>query len=284
MHLAVSEIEFDGKKLFTGIVRDISDLKEAEARLAELNSQLETRVKERTEQLQDTQAELVAKEKLATLGQVSGGIAHEIRNPLHAVKTSTYYLLNAEAAGEEKRREYLERIDRQVSIIDNVITALSDVAKLPDPKLTTVAPGELLANVTSDVVMPENVSVQLDIPPDVRAILADEFQMPIVFRNLLRNARDAMPNGGKICIAAREHEGRIMIDVVDEGVGIAAEDLQRILEPLYTTKARGMGLGLAICNAIIQKNGGELQVESQPGKGSTFTVVLAASQDGQGTQ
>ena len=97
MHLAVSEIKIDDTHLYTGIVRDISDLKRAEQELAAANEQLEDRVKQRTTELRETQADLVRAEKFATLGKVSGGIAHEIRNPLNAVKTSAYYLLNAKS-------------------------------------------------------------------------------------------------------------------------------------------------------------------------------------------
>lgn len=279
LHLAVSEIAFAGRRLFTGIVRDISDLKEAKAKLEQLNSQLEGVVRQRTDELRNTQAELVEKEKLATLGQVSGGIAHEIRNPLNAVKTSTYYLLNAKTADEAKRREYLERIDRQVTAIDNVITALSDVAKLPEPKLGPVEPEVILAEAIQGIALPPNVTIEMDVPPAVRAMRADEFQIPIVFRNLVRNARDAMPDGGTIKVSARQLDDKIAIDVTDAGIGIEAEQLERILEPLYSTKARGMGLGLAICNAIIRKNGGQLHFRSEPGQGSTFTVELAVSHE-----
>lgn len=277
MHLAVSEIMFEDRRLFSGIVRDISDVKEAEAKLARMNDQLEERVRRRTEELRDTQAELVAKEKLATLGQVSGGIAHEIRNPLNAVKTSTYYLLNADSADEAKRREYLERIDRQVTVIDNVITALSDVAKLPEPRLSSVEPEAVLAQVIAEVSMPPDVNVELDISAEANSMLVDEFQIPIVFRNLLRNARDAMPQGGTIKVSATQQADKVIIGVTDAGVGIEAAQLERILEPLYSTKARGMGLGLAICNAIIKKNGGRLHIESEPGQGSTFSVELAVN-------
>jgi two-component system sensor kinase FixL len=213
------------------------------------------------------------------LGQVSGGIAHEIRNPLNAVKTSTYYLLNAKTADEAKRREYLERIDRQVTAIDNVITALSDVAKLPEPKLGPVEPEVILAEAIQGIALPPNVTIEMDVPPAVRAMRADEFQIPIVFRNLVRNARDAMPDGGTIKVSARQLDDKIAIDVTDAGIGIEAEQLERILEPLYSTKARGMGLGLAICNAIIRKNGGQLHFRSEPGQGSTFTVELAVSHE-----
>jgi len=279
MHLAVSEIKFEGRRLFTGIVRDITGLKNAERQLEQLNNELEQRVRQRTEQLRDTQAELVAKEKLATLGRVSGGIAHEIRNPLNAVKTSAYYLLNAKGASEAKRKEHLERIDRQVTLIDNVITALSEVARIPDPLFRPLPAESILHQIIRDVTMPPNISVELQLPAETSAVMADEYQIPIVFRNLLRNARDAMPQGGKITIAAERRGGKVAITVSDTGTGIAQADLARILEPLYSTKARGMGLGLAICKAIVDKNGGEMQIESEVGKGSRFTIELEAAAD-----
>ena len=276
IHVAVSEVAVEDRRIFTGIVRDISDVKEAERQLAELNNELELRFRQRTAELREAQAELLAKEKLATLGQVSGGIAHEIRNPLNAVKSSAYYLMNATDASHEKRKEHLERIDRQVTLIDNVITALADVAKLPDPIVSAIPLEPILAKVIREVTMPAGVSVELHISEHVGTIMADEYQIPIVFRNLLRNARDAMPEGGTISIIAEPRGDEVAIMVRDTGVGIAKDTLGQIVEPLYSTKARGMGLGLAICKAIIEKNGGQLQIESELGKGSSFTVVLGS--------
>ena len=277
LHLAVSEIHDNGQHIFTGILRDISDVKATEQKLASLNADLEERVRQRTAELEAAQAELVAKEKLATLGKVSGGIAHEIRNPLNAVKTSAYYLLNAKNASDEKRREHLERIDRQVMLIDSVVTALSDVAKLPDPTMTKVSSDEMIRSVIRDVTMPEGVSVEINLPESLPAAFVDPSQIPIVFRNLLRNARDAMPQGGKIVISGEVVGDRLLLHVDDNGVGIDAALMERILEPLYTTKARGMGLGLAICRAIVEKNNGALRIKSELGVGSRFTVELSAA-------
>ena len=164
MHLAVSEINVGDRQMFTGIVRDITDLKAAENELKRLNEELEERVQERTRALHAAQAELVKKEKLATLGQVSGGIAHEIRNPLNAVKSSAYYLLNAKNPSAEKTREHLERVDRQVTIIDNVVTALSDVARLPDPKLKPADMATALKSVVSSVSLPPSIEVHWQLP------------------------------------------------------------------------------------------------------------------------
>lgn len=276
MHLAVSEF-FDGdRRLFTGIVRDISDLKEAENRLKQLNEDLEKLVDDRTEKLRAAQEELVKKEKLATLGQVSGGIAHEIRNPLNAVKTSIYYLVNARKPTEEKKREHLDRIDRQVTLIDNVVTALSDVAKLPDPTRKPISIDRILRDVVQGVRLPESITVTWEISEGLPKVLADEYQIPIAFKNLVRNARDSMEEGGEITLSAMVDGQRVQISVKDTGIGIAANQLGKIMEPLYSTKARGMGLGLAITRAVVEKNGGELRVQSKEGVGSSFTVLLDA--------
>jgi two-component system sensor kinase FixL len=274
MHLAVSEILVGNRRMFTGIVRDISDLKAAEMKLAEMNEHLEYRVKKRTEQLRSAQAELVRSEKFATLGKVSGGIAHEIRNPLNAVKTSAYYLLNAKNVSEEKVREHLKRIDRQVTMIDNVVTALSDVAKLPEAILNPLAMQPVIKRLLNAIELPSNVEVTAELPNDLPMILADENQIEIAFKNLIRNARDAMPEGGELRITAEISTASISFQVSDTGTGISPEDLQQILEPLFTTKARGMGLGLSITRAVVEKNQGKLKVESELGVGSQFSIVL----------
>jgi signal transduction histidine kinase len=108
------------------------------------------------------------------------------------------------------------------------------------------------------------------LPPAV----ADNDQVRIVFANLIRNAREAMPQGGRLSVKARRVDDGIETTVADTGVGIPAEQLSRVMEPLYSTKARGLGLGLSIARAILEKNGGSLRVASEPGKGSTFIVFL----------
>jgi two-component system sensor kinase FixL len=278
MHLAVSEIKIGHRTLFTGIVRDITDLKEAERRMALMNQELEQRIKKRTAQLEEAQSRLVEKERLATLGQVSGGIAHEIRNPLNTVKTSAYFLLNAKDPKPEKTKEHLERIDRQVALIDNVVTALSDVAKLPQPNLIPLSVRACVQQAATVTSFPDNIRVAFDIADDIPNALADENQILIAFRNLFRNAREAMPDGGEISIVSRADGGQVRIAVTDTGTGITREHIERVMEPLFSTKAYGIGLGLAITKTIVEKNRGELAVVSELGTGSTFTVTLTSDQ------
>ncbi len=216
-------------------------------------------------------------ERLAAIGQVAAGVAHELRNPLNVVKTSVYYLLNARNPTPEKRAEHLQRIERHVVLADNVITALSNFAKLPVPVLVPVPVRALVAEAVEVSALPESVRVAIDCPPDLPAALADPDQLRIVLGNLIRNARDAMPQGGQLTVEGRAAGDAVEIAVIDSGTGIAPEHLGHVMEPLYSTKAKGLGLGLALARAILEKSKGSLRVRSELGRGSTFTVRLQAA-------
>jgi signal transduction histidine kinase len=230
------------------------------------------------------QAEYAARmqrsERLATIGQVAGGVAHELRNPLNVVKTSVYYLLNARNASPEKRAEHLQRIEKHVVLADSVITALANFAKLPVPNRTPFVVEKCLREALDTNPVPSTIRVVLDCPPSLPPALADLDQVRIVFANLIRNACEAMPEGGELSITGRPAAGGVGVAVADTGVGIPPEQLQSIMEPLYSTKARGLGLGLSIARAILEKNGGNLRVLSVLGRGSTFTVFLQTGSNG----
>lgn len=269
---------YRNRPVIVAIVLDVTLRRRAEREVEQqrlaMQKELEQLVESRTAELRETQAELVRSEKFSTLGKVSGGIAHEIRNPLNAVKTSAYYLLNAQSATPEKVREHLERIDRQVSLIDNVVTALSDVAKLPEAQLVAANAIRVIRNAVSAMNLPENIQVEYEFSDDVPKVLFDESQITIAFKNLLRNARDAMPDGGKLTIQSTVADQKVSFSFCDNGSGIPPEMLDQVMEPLFTTKARGMGLGLSITKAIVEKNDGQLTVESQVGQGSCFNISL----------
>ena len=218
-------------------------------------------------------------ERLAAIGQVAGGVAHELRNPLNVVKTSVYYLLNARNPSPAKTAEHLQRIERHVVSADGVITALSNFARLPLPNLRPVAVEPCVREVLALTPLPDNVRVAIDCPVGLPDVLADADQLRIVLGNLIRNAREAMPQGGTLTVQARPDGDGVEVAVIDTGVGIPADTLGRVMEPLYSTKARGLGLGLAIARAILEKNRGGLRVASQPGKGTTFTVRLTAASE-----
>src|SRR4051794_26088970 len=148
------------------------------------------------------QAEYLARqqrtERLAAIGQVAGGVAHELRNPLNVVKTSVYYLLNARNPSPEKKAEHLQRIERQVLLADGVITALSNFARMPMPNMRAFPVGVCVREALEFSTIPDNVKVAIDCPATLPPVLADADQVRIVFANLIRNAREAMPEGGTI--------------------------------------------------------------------------------------
>lgn len=215
-------------------------------------------------------------ERLAAVGQVAGGIAHEMRNPLNVIKTSIYYLLNARNPNPAKTAEHLQRIERHVTAADGVITALSSFAKMPVPSAKPFAIEPCLRDVLELNPLPEDIHVRVTCAPALPRALGDSDQLRIVFANLIRNAREAMPQGGELSLEGLAVDGDVEIAVRDTGVGILPENLARISEPLYSTKARGLGLGLAIARSILDKNGGSLRVTSEPERGSTFVVRLPA--------
>jgi signal transduction histidine kinase len=213
-------------------------------------------------------------ERLATIGKVAGGVAHELRNPLNVVKTSVYYLLNAKNAAPEKIKTHLERIERQVGVADRVITALNDFARLPVPELQAVDVEAILRDILEVTTMPQNITVEWSLGSPPPQVLGDRAQLHIVFSNLIRNARDAMPNGGILTLAAELSDKSVDTTVRDSGVGIPPESLSRVFEPLYSTKAKGIGLGLSLAAEILGRHNGTLTVNSELGAGSSFTVRL----------
>ena len=215
-------------------------------------------------------------ERLATIGQIAASIAHELRNPLNVIRTSIYYLLHTRSADPVKVTEHLARVERQVLAADAVITALSSFARLPMPDLQPILLRECLQELVEEVVLPENVAATIRVDPESLVIDGDREQLRIVFSNLVRNARDALSDGGRIRISVARNGDRIQLEFADNGCGIAPENLRRIAQPLFSTKARGLGLGLAISKAIVEKHGAEWHVASELGRGTVFTLRFSA--------
>jgi two-component system, NtrC family, sensor kinase len=226
------------------------------------------------------QAEHLARQqrsdRLAAIGQVAGGVAHELRNPLNVVRTSVYFLINARSPKPEKVAEHLHRIEQHVAVADGVITALSNFAKMPVPDMVPFSVERCVKEALATNVLPPHIQTTVDLPAELPPTLGDSAQIGIVFANLIRNARDAMPNGGRLTVTGKRVGDAVEVAFSDTGVGIPPENLHRIMEPLYSTKARGIGLGLALARAILDKHKGSLAVTSEVGQGSTFIVSLLA--------
>jgi signal transduction histidine kinase len=187
-------------------------------------------------------------------------------------------LTNARNPSPETTAEHLNRIGQQVGLADGVITTLTNFAKMPLPDLCPVCIASCVRQALETNPLPANISVTTNFSATIPTVMGDAAQLAIVFGNLIRNARDAMQRGGQLTITGRHTSGHVAVDVADNGVGISPENLSRIMDPLFSTKARGLGLGLAIARSILEKNKGTLRVASEVGRGTTFTVQLVAAE------
>jgi len=267
-------------RLRRGLARALrAEWPEGDSEFAETLNSLNTLIDLDLAKIEDAYAaeyldRLQKSERLAAIGQIAAGVAHEIRNPLNVVKTSVYFLLNAKSPPAERVAEHLARISRQVNHANDVITALSSFAKPPAPQLSLISATDCVKGALEHYPAPSTIQVSVDLPGSLPKVRADATQLGIVFGNLIRNACDAMPSGGTLTLSAAQVDNRVEVRVTDTGVGIAPSDLSKITEPLFSTKARGMGLGLAITNAILLKISASLKVTSAIGQGSTFTVQM----------
>lgn len=233
------------------------------------------------DRLRQAQEELVRQGKLAMLGQVASSVGRELRNPLGAMSNAVYLLQSRQDGTDEAAMDYLAIIRDEIARSERIVAALLEAVQTRAPVLAPCGVAELLEQTLRSAALPAGVTVRRDVPTDVPAVRVDAGQIQQVLANLLSNAADAMAGGGvlEIRAAATEAEGAVTIAVSDTGCGIAPENMARLFQPLFTTKARGIGLGLVVVKNLVEANGGKIEVQSEPGKGTTVSVTLPAADD-----
>jgi signal transduction histidine kinase len=220
--------------------------------------------------------ELVGNEKLALLGQVADTVGHELRNPLGVMNNAVYFLQTVLADADETVREYLGIIKDEIADAERIVSDLLDAVRTKPARPERVAVGVLIEKALDKCDVLPSVTVRQDIPPTLPAIQLDPSQMHQVLWNLITNGVEAMPEGGVLEIRAVEDPAAktVTVSIRDSGNGIAPEHRARLFQPMFTTKARRVGLGLVVVKNLTQANGGSVGVESEPGRGSTFSVSL----------
>ena len=288
VHLQTTKIPFvesgSQKNALLGISIDVTKAKQTEAALKNSRDLLDQRVQERTNELAQARERMQRQEKLALIGQVSGNIAHELRNPLGAVKQSIYLLKMMVDSGMSKddNREmlgkHLDMIEMEVDASNQVITNLLGPTRVNhEHKKERVDLTAILQKSTERVWVEEWAKLELVVTPSPMWVYGDFLQLQQLFVNLLDNAKAAVQEqqGGKVWIDSKIKEGGCHVRITDNGCGMSEETLSRLFEPLFTTKARGTGLGLSICREIVEDcHDGTLEFDSKEGAGTQVQVVL----------
>lgn len=243
------------------------------------NLELQKRVREKSDALQNAQNEIVQSEKLAAMGYLSAGMAHEIRNPLNSI--SLFIQLMRQTTTEPDQLEYQAKILKEVDRIDSIIRKLLDASRRTRVISSNVQINQVIDSAI-DAFSPqiETRKIQVDrqyhcIPSP---ITADPTELEQIFTNLFLNAMDAMGRGGRLAIELYEKNGRVIVKVGDSGNGIAEEVLPSIFEPFFSTKSRGTGMGLPVAQRIARMYEGSMEVESSSSDGTTFRLEFPVCQ------
>jgi PAS domain S-box-containing protein len=261
-------------RYFVVIMEDITERKQMLMKLEEYSQQLEQMVEKRTHQLRETQEQLVKAERLAAIGQVAAMVGHDLRNPLTGIKGAAYYLKTKPALkADKKTMEILQLIEKDVEYSNKIITDLLEYSREIHLELTEATPKSIITETLSLLEVPTNVQVE-DLTQDEPKIAIDIKKMDRVFVNLIKNAFDAMPQGGKLTIKSVRTDDNVSFVFTDTGMGMTKGQMEKAWTPFFTTKAKGMGLGLPICKRIVEAHTGKISVESMAGIGTTFTVTI----------
>ena len=242
------------------------------------------------ERLQSTQDELLRIEKMTSLGQMAASIAHELNNPLAGVLVYTKLLAKKVTGDTFKKEEALDQLSKmesEVSRCSRIIRNLLDFARQTEPMLRLVDINQVIEQVLAMVghqAQLQNIEVVRETSPSLPKVMADFDQLQQVFTNLTLNAIQAMPDGGRLILRTSVANNQVKVDVQDTGCGISKEHLGKLGTPFFTTKekGKGVGLGLAVVHGIVERHKGKVEVKSEVGKGTTFSVYLGIHSDEQG--
>ncbi len=252
------------------------NLKSANRKLVQWGKTLEKRVEERTKELKETQDSLIQSEKLASLGKMAAGIAHEINNPLTSILINTHLML--EKTGEDNPfHENLSLVADETARCSSIVKGLLEFSRQNPPKKDFTDLNALLEktiNLVKNQVSFQNINITQKLAANLPQIQVDPGQIKQVFLNLLVNAAEAMPEGGELFVKSEyiSSDKTIRITFQDTGHGIPENQIHKLFDPFYTTKSSGTGLGLAVSYGILQQHQAKINIESTPGKGSAFIL------------
>lgn len=257
-------------------LRDITERKRMEDELKRYSEHLEEVVLERTKKLQQA-------ERLAAIGQTAAMVGHDLRNPMQTIVGALYLTKKKlESLPESSKKtlaqssviETFEAIERELGYMNKIVSDLQDYAAPLNPELTQVDMRAFTEEIMSQMDTPRSISTRLTVSDPSLKVMIDRTMIRRVFTNLITNAIQAMPNGGELRVSLSRTGKDLLVSFRDTGAGIPEEYMDSLFKPLFTTKAKGQGFGLAVCKRMVEAHGGSIAVESKLGEGSTFTVKL----------
>jgi len=266
-----NQVKLDGKLLEIEVfyLKNTPFLKEEVSLLNEIGNRLKSIIEYKI--LED---KLIRKEKLATIGTLIGSIGHELRNPLGVINNSVYFLNQRIKDKDEKVAKHLNILQMEVNKANAFISDLLDFIRIRTPIFKDGSINNAIENVVDELIIPKNIILERKLDVKLPRITFDLRQMKQVFHNLILNAIQAMPKGGILEIKTLSKEEFVEIKIKDSGMGISEENLDRIFEPLFTTKVTGIGLGLTIVKEILEKHGGTVEAMNNSKGGTIFTLRL----------
>jgi signal transduction histidine kinase len=256
---------------------EISEMKRLEDENASYTTDLEQRVN-------DQAGELLASERLASIGKTAGMVGHDIRNPLQSI-VSELYVARQEIEAvppcemKENMLESIGCIEEQIFYINKIVSDLQDYARPAKPQFLEVDIQGTIDSVLSRIPISDSVRVCVDVESGLSKPFLDSSFLQRILTNLISNAVQAMPKGGDLVVSAGRLDGSLILKVADSGEGISKETKEKLFTPLFTTKSKGQGFGLAVVKRLTEAMGGEVSFESEVGKGTTFTIKFPKHSD-----
>jgi len=254
--------------------------------LQQAHDELEGKVQERTQELREAQESLVKKERLATLGQLTATVSHELRNPLASLMASLHVIKSA-SANPEQAQKSIDRMETNIRRCDRIIDELLDFTRVSNLEMKPIDIDEWLTQALDEIDIPEDVELRIHTGTDNAVVYFDPNRLHRAIINVVSNAchamastndRDKSIDGAILDVSTTATEGQVTIRITDNGIGMDQEVLKQLFEPLFSTKAFGVGLGMSAIEQIMKQHEGGVQVSSSPGKGTTITLWLPLSE------